>query len=1036
VKSSIAAVLPPAQTTPSLRTALVATRSFELPDGAGPEVVLAALAALLHRYSGESSFGLSELQLEVSSSQTFEELVEDVRQKSARDKGYELGAAQFIVPPEIQNELARSPLAAKLADEAPGLAISLTSQGSNFVGNLNYRTDLFEHVTILRLTQHLENLLRNACENPATQISQLTILTEQERRQVLFEWNATDQPCPQGCVHELFEKQAERTPEAIALIDGDRRITYRELNQQANRLAHDLLGRGVGPEVLVGVCMEQSWRAVVGIMGILKAGGAYVPLDPSYPPQRLGEMAEDAKLSWVVTSARCRDLVPPGVEIVSIEAACADQPGDSVVNPVSRTTPDSAAYVLYTSGSTGKPKAIVGIHRSVINGLTFIAYEPDEICCLNAFLTFGFSIAVLFLPLMSGVPLVIVPKDDLKDINGLMDILERERVTRIVLATPVFKQMLDLGPKTLSKLRTIRSVGLAGAALTPDIVTRFSELMPQAKLHNGYSSSEIGTLATLWNVPEESIRRRETLIGRPLPNTRIYILDGAMNPVPIGLPGEIFVGAPHLARGYLNSPDLTAERFLPDPFNATPGARMYRSGDLGRYLPSGDIEYLGRADDQVKIRGFRVELAEIEAALCSHPAVAQAVVVPRDSQNTSLTGYIVWRSESSASSLELRRFLTDRLPDFMLPASFTPIAQVPLLASGKVDRSALPTPTGGDLRDTPAVAPANDVEAWLFHLWESVLGISKFGVCDNFFDLGGNSLESAAVVSRIEERINRRVPPAIFFKECTIRRFAAYLDHADRYSSGFVPIQIGSQPALYFIRPQMSTRLVAEKIGSHHTLIGVEIPESELPGLEPMASTIARRIREYQPDPPYYLAGWCAGGNLAFEIARQLEDAGTPADIVILFESFNFARMRRIRHWYERIRWHFSHLLKSPVSDVPAYLRKRVEQVSRHAIVLARFTTYRLWPRLEADSQRSSAVEDEALNRASYDYVPGEYTGKVVLFKAAVPQHSLSHDSTLGWQGVAPNLEIIDVPGDHVTMFSPPNVDVLASKLAALLTRL
>ncbi len=1032
MKSSTATVLQLAPEPLPVGRAIIATHRFELPDDTGPAVLLAAVAALLNRYSGEGSIGIGELQVKVSSDQTFEELVEHVR-TLVLDHRCELGEAPFVIAPELQNELARSLFPRDSPDDSPGLAITLASEGIGFVGHWNYRTDLFEHKTILRLTQHLEKLLRCASENPATQISRLAILSEQERRQILFEWNATDQPCPQGCVHELFEKQAARTPEAVALIDGDWRITYGELNRQANRLAHYLLGRGVGPEILVGLCMEQSWMAVVGILGILKAGGAYVPLDPSYPPQRLSEMVHDAKLSLIVSSARCRDRVPTGVEILSVD----EIPAGSSTNPVANTTPDSAAYVLYTSGSTGKPKAVVGVHRSVINGLVAVTYAPDEICCLNAFLSFGFSIANLFLPLMCGLPLVIVSAEELKDINGLLNVIERERITRIVFPPPVLKQILNLGPKHVSKLRTIREVGLAGAVLTPDIIALLTDAMPLAKLHNCYSSSEIGTLATVWNVTAAAIRRRETLIGRPVANTRIYLLDQAMNPVPVGVAGEIYVGAPHLARGYLNRPDLTAERFLSDPFSVTPGARLYRSGDLGRYLSDRNIEYLGRADDQVKIRGFRVELAEIEAALCSHPAVAQAVVVPRDSQNTSLIAYIVCKFESSVSSLELRHFLAERLPDFMIPASFTPIASVPLLPSGKVNRNALPKPSGPDVRDTPAIAPANAEEVWLLQIWESVLGIRNIGVCDSFFDLGGNSLQAAALVSQIEESINRRVPPSVFFKECTIRQFAEYLSREDRYPSGIVPIQSGSQPALYFIRPQMSMRLVAEKIGSHHTMIGVEIPETELPGLKPMASKIARRIREYQPNPPYYLAGWCAGGNLAYEIAQQMHDAGTPVDLVVLFESFNFARMRRIRHWYERIRWHFSHLRKRPVSEIRPYLRKRLEQASTHATTLAKFARYRLRSRIGGQStpQPLSLADDEALNSASYDYVPTEYSGKVVLFRPESRPHGLGHDPTLGWDSVALNLQIIDVPGDHVTMFSPPNVDVLASKLAELLAR-
>jgi amino acid adenylation domain-containing protein len=1015
VKSSAAAVLQPSP-------AAVASQR------ANPIVLLTALAALLHRYSGEGSIGIRVeadsrsklLPIRVSGDETFEELLENVR-SVALDHQADLADARFIPSPELQNELAQSTFCPDSNDESPALAIHLASDGARFVG----RT---AHI------QHLENLLRSASQNPATRISHLTILSEQERQQILFDWNATAQPCPPGCIHELFQKQAEETPQAIALIDGGQRITYSELNQQANRLAHHLLERGAGAEVLVGICMEQSWRMVAGVMAILKTGGAYVPLDPNYPPLRLEEMVRDARLSLVVSNARCRDRVPAGVEIVSVDRDARLIDACSSTAPPSGTTPDSAAYVLYTSGSTGKPKAVVGIHRSVINGMLSVEYSPDEICCLNAFLSFGISIANLFLPLLSGIPLVIVSDEDLRDINGLVNVLEREKITRIVLVPPVFKRILDLGPKTVSKLRSIREVGLAGAALTPDIIKRFTEAMPLAKLHNCYSSSEIGTLATMWNVTPESVLRRETFIGRPVANTRMYVLDRAMNPVPVGVAGEIYVGAPHLARGYLHHPDLTAQRFLPDPFSATPGARLYRTGDLARYLPSGDLEYLGRADDQVKIRGFRIELAEIEAALGSHPAIAQAVVVPRDSQDTSLAAYIVCKGDSPVSSLELRRFLADRLPDFMIPASFTPIESVPLLGSGKVNRIALPEPSGPALGDTPAVAPANATEAWLLETWEAVLGVSGIGVCDSFFDLGGNSLQAAAVVSKIEERMNIKAPAAVFLKECTIRQFADRLNRWDRYPEGIVPIQGGSHAPLYVIHPQMKMRLALEKLGSDHSIVGVQIPLIQSPGLKPMAAEVARRIREYQPNPPYCLAGWCASGNLAFEVAQQLRAAGSPVAVVILLESFNFARMRHFRHWYERALWHLSRLRAMPASDRGAYVQQKLDRAFRHARWRVRFAKYRRG--LKAGIQPGVPLdEDEALNRDSFNYVPVEYPGDVVLFRPEIQRHGLSHDPSLGWDGVVPQLEIIDVPGDHVTMFAPPNVDVLAPKLGELLRR-
>lgn len=1016
-------------------------------------ITTAALVALLHRYSGESSITLEVrfqpadtsralLSLQVASSQSFAELVESVqksilqnRPEPGEPREREFHQVDVLVPPEMGNVLARSSFSSNFTDTSPGLLISFVHSESGAGGVLRYRKDCFEKETIVRFASHLENLLCSASENPAAHISQLAVLSEQERRKILWGWNDTERPCPKGSLPELFQQQAARIPGAVALIDGDCKITYRELNEQANRLANYLRERGVGPDVLVGFCMEQSWRAVVVILGILKAGGAYVPLDPNYPRQRLSQMLQETKVSLVVSCARFQDRVPPGIEIVSVDRDTALIGAASPLNPDSGTTPDSTAYVLYTSGSLGTPKAIVGIQRSIINGLASITYAPDEICCLNALISFGFAIANLFLPLLCGLPLVIISDEDLRDINGLVNVLERERITRIVLVPAVFKQILDLGPKIVSKLRHIREVGLGGALLTPDLIRRFTEAMPGAKLHNSYGSSEIGTLATLWDVTPEAVVRRETRIGRPAANTRIYVLDKDMNPVPVGVAGEIYVGAAHLARGYLNRPDLTAERFLPDPFHRAPGSRLYRTGDMGRYLPSGDLEYLGRTDDQVKIRGFRIELAEIEAALCVHPGVAQAVVIPRDSRNLSLAAYVVWKSERPVSGTELRRFLAERLPEFMIPATFTPIQRVPLLPIGKVDRNALPTPSGLDAGEGPAVPPSNAEEAWLLELWESVLGTSDIGVCDSFFDLGGSSLQAAALMSRIEDRLNRRVPAAVLLKESTVRLLAQYLGRDDGYPQGIVPIRIGSQPPLYVINPPASMRLVDQRLSSDQTVIGVAIPEGEWSGLKSMAAQMARQIREYQPNPPYCFAGWCASGNLAFEIARQMHTGGVPVDLVILFESFNFARTRLVRHWCQRAVWHFSNLRAKRLSEIPTYVQERCATALQRLKWLGSLARHRRSSQVGPPNlSRDAALQnDEALNRAAYDYVPSEYVGQVVLFRSENQRHGFTHDPMFGWGSIAPRLQVLDVPGDHTTMFFPPHVDKLASKLAELL---
>ena len=724
-----------------------------------------ATAALLHRYScegmlairttnpgrSESSVGLLPVNLvifeRVPDDPSFELMLTRAREiLPDRPDGPEI---EILLPPEF--EMKSQPFKLGFRKESGGL-----------IGALD--------ASLTTAAEHLKTLLRGLTSAPNAPLSTVQMLGDQETRQILIEWNRTDRGYPQGSVPELVEQQVQRTPHDVALVQGDQRLTYIELNEQANRLANYLRKRGVGSEVLVGLCMEQSLKAVVAVLAILKAGGAYVPLDPSYPEHRLEEIAADSKLAIAVTSARFRHRVPAGIETVCVDRDSILIAAESPVTPVTDSTPDSAAYVLYTSASTGKPKGVVGIHRSITNGLLAVNYAPGEVCCLNTFLSYGFSLANLFLPLMSGVPVVILSDEQIRDSNQMMTVLEKEGVTRLVLVPAVLKQILDPNFRASSRLKKITTMGASGGRLTSSDFKGLIQAMPQAKLYNRYASTEIGTVAAIWEVTNESLAGGgEIPIGRPVANTHIYILDRDMNPVPVGVVGEICVGAAHVARGYLNRPDLTEERFIPDPFSTEAGRRLYRTGDLGKFRASGEIEFVGRTDHQVKINGFRIDLLEVERALTSHIGVSEAVTAVREiGSRQQLVAYVVAKPIGTPSASQLRKFLGDRLPEHMVPSRFVFLQ--------KIDRNALPTPE--PVRPHLEIAcqpPGTPMEAAIAQIWSELLEFDPIGIHDPFRDLGGDSISAADIALRLGQRFGIGVTPEELLDRPTIAELAVYL---------------------------------------------------------------------------------------------------------------------------------------------------------------------------------------------------------------------------------------------------------------------
>lgn len=609
-------------------------------------------------------------------------------------------------------------------------------------------------------------------------------LSSLERQQLLVEWNATAAPYPRDrCVHELFEAQVARTPEAIAVVCGEEQLTYHQLNARANQVAHHLQELNVGPEVLVGICAERSLDMVVGILGILKAGGAYVPLDPAYPPERLAFMLEDAQTPVLLSQKHLLGRLPAyRGRVVCLDADAGVLTRQSKTNPTSDTKQDNLAYVIYTSGSTGTPKGVLGLHRGILNRCHWMwqayPFANQEVYCHTSSFSFVDSVWELFGPLLHQVKTVIASELDRRDPHSLVRVLVQQQVTRMDPVISLLTLLLNSDIDLQRELPQLKYWSTGAEALSADLAQWFRERVPQGILINLYGSSEVAADATFYEASEDASAQPRIPIGRPIANTRVYVLDERMEPVPIGVPGELYIGGDGLARGYLGRPDLTAEKFVPDPFGDAPDSRLFRTGDLARWRPDGNLEHLGRVDDQVKIRGFRVELGEVEATLVAHPAVQSAALVARDDVTASkrLIAFIVPHQQPGPTTGELRDYLAARLPEYMVPSAFVPLEHLPLTPSGKVDRKALPVTSTTRLpQGTPFHAPRTDDEEVVARIWADALGLERVSVHDNFFGLGGDSLLAMSVVARVQHAIQVELPVIVLFTAPTVAEMASTL---------------------------------------------------------------------------------------------------------------------------------------------------------------------------------------------------------------------------------------------------------------------
>jgi aspartate racemase len=968
--------------------------------------------------------------------------------------------------------LTETPVPLETATAKFDLTLSVIEQKGEIVGCWEYNTDLFEAATIERMTLHFRTLLEGIVTNPEQPISHLPLLTADERQQLLVDWNDTYTEYPQDkCIHQLFEEQVERTPDAVAVVFEEEQLTYQELNNRANQLAHYLQQLGVGPEVLVGICLERSLEMMVALLGILKAGGAYVPLDPAYPAERLAYMVADAKISVLVTQNKWTSQLPEHQAPV----ICLDSNWDKIAlesqeNPTQTNTGENLAYVIYTSGSTGKPKGVMISHQalSCFTQTAIAEYQLTASDRVLQFASINFDAAVeeIYPCLCTGATLILRTDRMLVDLPTFFQTCETWQLTVLDLPTAYWHQLAaELANTNVVLPESLRLTIVGGERVLPEPVKSWQEYVVKSgkseclQLINTYGPTETTVSATLYRIPSHtSSVNREVPIGRPLAHLQTYILDSHLQPVPIGVPGELHIGGDSLAKGYLNRPELTAEKFIPNPFSQEPGARLYKTGDKVRYLPDGNIEFLGRIDNQVKIRGFRIELGEIETIVSQHPGIRETVVIAREDipGDKRLVAYVVPQQQPPHSS-QLRSFLQERLPNYMVPSAFVFLDTMPLTPNGKVDRRALPAPeqTRQEL-EAVLVSPRNEVELQLTKIWEKVLNIEPISIRDNFFALGGHSLVALRLFAQIKEKFARDLPITTLFQAPTIEQLASILNQDNQSSAwpNLVAIQPnGSRRPFFFVHGAAGGLLqfqkLAQHIGTDQPFYGLEaigmdgkqpIPET----IEEMAAHYIQEIRAFQPEAPYLLGGLCFGGKVALEMAQQLQAQEQEVALLVLFNTFTSDAIQRLPLW-QRFSNHLINLLqKGPAFAINKtqgkinWLRnryrenlknRRMEMVIKSAQTSGRILSYQ---------ERHLPVAQAHL-KADETYIPKTYSGKVILFQTEgdlIPPEGYSIDPQWGWGKFAGGgLEIYVVPGGHNAVFTDVNIPAQAEKLRACLDK-
>ncbi|PON16809.1 non-ribosomal peptide synthetase [Candidatus Entotheonella serta] len=917
------------------------------------------------------------------------------------------------------------------------LTLNLIDQDSGLLGVFEYNTDLFDEASIARMAGHFAVLLNRMVLQPDQPVLTLPFLTETEHQQIVVEWNATatDYSADQT-INQLFETQVERRPDSTAVVFEAERLTYRELNQRANQLAYFLQRLGVGPEVLVGICIERSIDMVVGLLGILKAGGAYVPLDPTYPADRLTFMLADADLSVLLTQAHLRHHLPQmQTGIVCLDSDWTDIQSYPHDNPTFTAEPAHLAYVIYTSGSTGQPKGVLVEHRGLYNlaRAQIEAFGVDSHHRVLQFssLNFDASISEIVMTLCSGATLYLAHAVNLLPGANLTKTLNQHRISHVTLVPSV---ITHLSPSDLPDLETVI---VAGEACPSELVKSWS---PGRRFFNAYGPTETTVCATIMPFEDDLGTYLTPPIGKPIANLQVYLVDEHLQRVPVGVPGELLIGGVGLARGYLNRPELTQEKFIPNPFG--PG-RLYKTGDLARWLPDGNLMFMGRTDFQVKIRGFRIELGEIENVLLTHDGIHEAVVLARENQlgDQSLIAYVVQDDDLDLGLLRQR--LAQSLPAYMIPSVFVQLDAMPLTPNGKLDPQALPSPTKqADI----AQRPLSETETRLRSIWKELLNLDSIGIHDNFFDIGGHSLLSVRLIARIQQDFGRDIDITTLFQGATIEILAELIDRQQQVTgrgstkantrSPLVALQPQGHGAPFFWVHPIGGRLfsymkLAHCLGNQRPVYGLEAlglglysGEAPLKTIEAMASSYIKAIQTVQPRGPYYLGGWSFGGIVAFEMAQQLHRDGAEIGLLTLLESFIYAEAT----WHQQLAMQNdeSPLRAEFVQDLQASMGLSPEEMLMQFIETTPSESLNA-PTMPSDLEGYQRLWQvyKANRQAATQYHPKPYSGKPMFIWADQTNEHLK----TAWYKVVTQADHHTVTGDHYSIMTDPTIRIIAQRI-------
>ena len=1027
-----------------------------LSQDTGFEVATAGLAAflvLLHRYTAQDKFvvatGRGTGQLlpvvaDFSDRPSFLHLLH--RLESAICTGSKAGA----IPTDLAGRLgiepdpSRHPIfqvafsaspSLSLGTPATALDLHLELAGSSQLSlRLHYNQDLFERGTAARMLDHMQVLLGGAIENVDRSSAELPMLTDRELHEQLVERNDTARDYPQSSLHEFVEAMAAKGPNEIAVVYAHEQLSYGELNARANQVAHYLRKRGVDRNGRVGICLQRSLDFAVALLGVLKAGGTCVPLDPKYPNERLTLMLDDVAAPIVLTErGLLQATVPDGTQVLHLSEMCQMLAEESRSNPGIGSIPSDIAYVIYTSGSTGRPRGVLLPHAGLAN-YTRAAAElfelgPGDRMLQFCSISFDAAVEEIFATWAAGATLVFRRDDVSLEPSELLGWAAKQHITVMDLPTAYWHEWVYAMPGLSQKVPPgLRLVIVGGEKASPEAYSTWHKLGGDGvRLINTYGPAEASVVVTTYEPKFQPGDAPPAVlpIGRPVANARVYLLDPDLNPVPVGVPGELHIGGIGVARGYLNLPELTEEKFIPDVFSDVPSARLYKTGDLARYLPSGDIEFLGRRDNQVKIRGFRVEPGEIESVLTKHAGVHEAAIVLHEdlTGNKRLVGYVVRSQQETATESELRRHVQQHLPEYMVPSEFVFLQSMPLTPNGKINRRALPVAIPMARVDSPLetlhAATADDpLQAQLIQIWEELLGRKPIGIQDNFFDLGGHSLLAARLMHRVKQVFGKTLPLAVLLQAPTVEQLATVLqDGWSHYWSSLVAIQPeGSNPPFFMVHG------VGGNVVGFHELARHMKPDYPFYGLqsqgldgkhachtriEDMAAHYLDEIRTIQATGPYQLGGFSLGGLVAYEMASQLLSRGEDVSLLVLFDTYASNPKPANKSLLDLL----LHPTWAQLQQLPQALRKKIRRT-----ILA----WRL-PEALKKVMRTNA-------HAAEQYRLQPYSRKATLLRAG-DTWRVSEDPYAKWGQLVGTLETVAIPGAHMDMLREPHVSRLAELL-------